>query len=145
MTPLKVIAEWLQKVKKPREELDGKSICPFARMPAVIPVEKLTLNNIEPLGSQITIYIEKTVNSTFDELDTLCKKLNNKHKKFIFLPDHPSKKNYINGVETGNEHLPLIIVQTKNELLTARKVLERTDYYSYWNEEYLKEIKSYGD
>lgn len=145
MTPLKVIAGWLEKVKKPRPELDGKSICPFARMPGVIPVDKLTAENIEPLGSQITIYIEKTVSSTFEELDTLCRKLNKKHKKHIFLPDHPHKKNYINGVETGNGHLPVVIVQTRTELLTARKVLEKTDYYDKWDQDYLEEIKSYGN
>lgn len=145
MTPLKIIANWLSKVKQARPELNGKSICPFARMPGIIPVEKLSIQNIEPLGSQITIYIETAVNSTFDELETLCRKLNKKHKKYIFLPDHPQKKNYINGVETGNEHLPLIIVQTRKELLTARSLLEKTDYYDFWSDEYIKEIKSYGN
>lgn len=145
MNPVKVIAQWLNKVKQSRPELNGKSICPFARMPGVIPVEKLSIQNIEPLGSQITIYIETAVNSTFDELETLCRKLNKKHKKYIFLPDHPEKKNYINGVETGNEYLPLIIVQTKKELLTARSLLEKTDYYDKWDKDYLEEIKSYGN
>jgi len=145
MTPLKVIANWVSKVKQARPELNGKSICPFAKMPGVIPVDKLSMKNIEPLGNQITIYIENTVESTFEELETLCRRLNKKHKNYIFLPDHPQKKNFINGVETGNEHLPLIIVQTRKELLTARSLLEKTDYYEFWSEEYIKEIKSYGD
>ena len=145
MTPLKVIAEWLQKVKKPRQELDGKSVCPFARMPSVIVVDKLTIDKVEPLGKQLTMYVENTPVSTFEEINNVCLKLNKKHKKFIFLPDHPEKKNYINGVETGNGHLPVIIVQTKIELLTARKVLEKTDYYDKWDKDYLEEIKSYGN
>lgn len=145
MNPVKVVANWLAKVKQSRKELNGKSICPFAKMPGVIPVDKLSIQNVEPLGIQITIYIETAVNSTFEELETLCRRLSKKHKKYIFLPDHPQKQNYINGVETGNEHLPLIIVQTKKELLTARAVLEKTDYYDFWDKEYLKEIKSYGN
>ena len=145
MTPLKVIAEWLQKVKKPRQELDGKSVCPFARMPGVIVVDKLSIDKVEPLGTQLTMYVESTVTSTFEEINKLCIRLNKKHKRYIFLPDHPEKKNYINGVETGNGHLPVIIVQTKKELLTARKVLEKTDYYDKWDKDYLEEIKSYGN
>ena len=145
MTPIKVVADWLSKVKQARPELNGKSICPFAKMPGVITVDKLSIKNIEPLGKQITIYIEKTIESTFDELEILCRKLSKKHKNYIFLPDHPEKKNYINGVETSNGHLPLVIVQTRKELLTARSILEKTDYYDLWDKDYLTEIKSYGD
>jgi hypothetical protein len=50
----------------------------------------------------------------------------------------------VKGLETGNGHLPVIIVQTKKELRTARGLLEKTNYYDYWDEEYLEEIKSYG-
>jgi hypothetical protein len=145
MNPVKVIANWLKTVKTPRDELDGKSICPFAKMPGIIVVEKLSTKSIEPLGTQITMYVEKTINSTFEEIDAVCRKLNKKHKKYIFLPDHPTKKNFINGVETGNGQLPVIIVQTKKELLTARSLLEKTNYYDKWNKEYLEEIKSYGN
>jgi hypothetical protein len=145
MNPVKVIAEWLASVKKIRPELDGKSICPFARMPGIVVVDKLSIEKVEPLGSQLTMYVEDTINSTFEEIDKICRELNNKYRQFIFLPDHPDKKNYINGVETGNGHLPVIIVQTKKELLSARAVLEKTDYYDKWNKEYLEEIKSYGN
>jgi len=39
----------------------------------------------------------------------------------------------------------LIIAQTKKELLSARERLSKTDYYSYWDKEYLEEIFNYGD
>ena len=143
MTPLKVVAEWLEKVKLARPKLDGKSICPFARMPSVVVLDKISEDKVLPT-TQITIYIEDSINSTFDELHLLCRKLARKHKHFIFLPDHPHRKNYVKGLETGNGHLPVIIVQTKKELRTARGLLEKTNYYDYWDEEYLEEIKSYG-
>jgi hypothetical protein len=46
---------------------------------------------------------------------------------------------------TGNGEYPVILVQPKNKLLEARSSLEKTNYYSYWSEEYKKEIWSYGD
>lgn len=145
MNPLTVIKKWLVRVKQPRKELNGKSVCPFATMPSVVVVDKLTLNNVKPIGTTITMYVENTVQSSFEDIDTICQQLKKINQDYIFLPDHPEKKNYINGVETGNGHLPIIIVQLKKELLSARRGLEKTDYYDHWDKKYLDEIKSYGD
>lgn len=145
MNPLTVVKNWLAKVKQPRKELNGKSVCPFATMPSVVVVDKLTLDNVKPIGTTITIYVENTVQSSFEDIDNICRQLKETNPNYIFLPDHPEKKNYINGVETGNGHLPIIIVQLKNELLSARRSLEKTDYYDHWDKKYLDEIKSYGD
>ena len=140
-----VVKKWLSQVKQPREELNGKSICPFARMPDVIVVDKLAIDNVKPVSDAITVYVESTVRSSFEDIDSICRQLKETNPNHIFLPDHPEKKNYINGVETGNGHLPIIIVQHKNELLSARRRLEKTDYYDKWDKNYLKDIKSYGD
>jgi len=145
MTPLEVIQNWLKRVQEPRKELNGKSICPFAKMPAIVVVKQLTSETVIPTSQSITIYIEDSVNSSFEDIDAVCRDLRSKHNDYIFLPDHPEKKNYINGIETGNGHLPLIIVQNSNELLSARRKLEKTDYYDKWDKNYLKDIKSYGD
>lgn len=145
MTPTQAVHNWVNRVKTKQELLDNFPICPYAKeMPKVIEVDKLTesaiLNVIE-----LTVYVEKTVNSTFEEVDAICKKLNNTYTDHIFLPDHPEQKNYIQGIETGNQHFPLIIAQLKSELLPARRKLENTKYYLFWDKEYLSEIKSYGD
>ena len=52
---------------------------------------------------------------------------------------------FIKEVKTGNGYVPLIIAQTKKELLSARERLSKTEYYSYWDKEYLQEIFNYGD
>jgi len=145
MDPQTVILEWLKHVRQPRKELGGKSICPFAVVPRIVEVDSLDESCFEDLSDNITIYVERTVDSTFEELDCVAKKLNELYPTHIFLPDHPHKKNYIQGIETGNGHLPLIIAQTRKELTEARDKIAKTDYYDYWDKEYLTEIKSYGN
>ena len=144
MNPQTVILEWLKQVRKPRKELGGKSICPFAVVPEIVVVDGLNESCFENLSDKITIYVERTINSTFEELDAVAQKLNKLFPTHIFLPDHPHKKNYIQGIETGNGHLPLIIAQTRKELTEARDKISKTDYYDYWDKDYLTEIKSYG-
>ena len=145
MTPIEVVKNWLLQVQKPRQELNGKSVCPFARMPTVVVVDKLSIDNVKPVSHALSIYVEDSINSSFDDINNICMQLKETHDNCVFLPDHPHKKNYINGVETGNGHLPLIIVQNKKELLSARRILEKTDYYDKWDKDYLDEIKGYGD
>jgi len=87
--------------------------------------------------------MENGVRSNYEELEELCKTLKSLNPNFVFLPDHPHKPNYINGHETGNSVFPCIIVQTKQELDSARVALEKTDYYQYWDKDYLAEIRSF--
>ena len=137
---------WLEHITKPRSEIGNYSICPFAKtLPPVISVDKLDVDKFNNLSEEITIYCESEVNSTFAEIDDLCKELNKKHTTHIFLPDHPHRETFIKGVKTSNGYVPLIIAQTKKELVSARERLSKTDYYSYWDKEYLQEIFDYGD
>ena len=137
---------WLEHITKPQSEIGNYSICPFVKkMPPVITADKLDIEQFENLSDEVTIYCETEVNSTFTEIDELCKALNNKYTTHIFLPDHPHRETFIKGVKTGNGYVPLIIAQTKKELLSARERLSKTDYYSYWDKEYLEEIFNYGD
>lgn len=142
----KELGLWLERITKPQAELGKHSICPFARaLPPVIVAEKLHIDMFENLSDEITIYCEHSVVSTFDELEELCTTLNNKHSTHIFLPDHPHRETFIKGIKTGNGYVPLVIAQTKEELLSARNRLSSTNYYSYWDKEYLEEIFNYGN
>lgn len=142
-TPTDVVTEWISKISIKHENLGGHKICPFARMPRVVAVDKLSLEKFTNLNDQITVYMETDLRSTYDELEELCKTLKSQNPNFIFLPDHPSKKNFIKEHETGNGAFPCIIVQTKQELDSARSALSKTDYYTHWNQNYLAEIRSF--
>ena len=104
---------------------------------------KLSIENFSDLDSRITVYMENDIHSSYEEIADLCNTLKTLNPNFVFLPDHPHKPNYINGHETGNGVFPCVIVQTKQELGSARQSLEKTDYYKYWDKDYLAEIQSF--
>jgi hypothetical protein len=138
-----LVEKWLSRISAKHQDLGGHSICPFAKMPRVVSVEKLCVEEFQIIDDRLTIYIENSIHSSYDELEELCRKLKDQNPNFVFLPDHPHKSTYIKEHETGNGSFPCIIVQTKRELELARSALSKTDYYSYWDEAYLSEIKSF--
>jgi S-adenosylmethionine/arginine decarboxylase-like enzyme len=142
-SPERVVERWVARITKKHETLGGNRICPFAKVPAVVSVEKLCLSEFIGIGDQLTIYMENGVRSSYEELEEICRDLKSLNPNYVFLPDHPHKPNYINGHETGNGIFPCIIVQTKQELDSARVALEKTDYYQYWDKDYLAEIRSF--
>jgi S-adenosylmethionine/arginine decarboxylase-like enzyme len=143
-SPERVVEKWVDRVSKKHSELGGHRLCPFAKIPKIVSVEKLSVGEFVGITDQLTIYMENGIRSTYAELEEICKLLKSTNPDFVFLPDHPHKPNYINGVSTGNGVFPCIIVQTKQELTSARTALEKTDYYDYWDKEYLHEIRSFN-
>jgi S-adenosylmethionine/arginine decarboxylase-like enzyme len=139
----RVVENWVARISEKNSSLGGHKICPFARMPRVITVEKLAMEEFTGLDDQITVYMENGIRSSYEEIEELCRTLKELNPNFVFLPDHPHKSNYISGQETGNGVFPCIIVQTKQELESARTSLSKTDYYTYWDKSYLNEIKSF--
>jgi S-adenosylmethionine/arginine decarboxylase-like enzyme len=142
-SPERVVERWVDRISKKHADIGGNRICPFAKTPAVVSVEKLCLTDFIGISDQLTIYMENGVHSSYEELEEICRTLKSLNPNFVFLPDHPHKPNYINGHETGNGVFPCIIVQTKQELDSARSALEKTDYYQYWDKDYLAEIRSF--
>ena len=140
------LSQWLMRIRQPRNRLNNRPICPFAKtLPNIIKTNRLEEDIFKLCTSTLTIVCEINGNSTPNDLELLCDKLHSLHNNYYFLPDHPDKKTYIQGIETGNGHYPLILVQTKSELDAARSKLSKTDYYSYWDQDYLEEILAYGD
>lgn len=144
LSPEQAIKQWVKRISQKQEKLGGHRVCPFARLPQIITVDKLSIEKFIKPTDKITIYIEEDTTSTYAEIEDLCKTLRDLNPDHIFLPDHPHRPNYINGIETGNGMFPCIIVQTRQELNSARTILEKTDYYRYWDKDYLAEIKSFS-
>ena len=99
--------------------------------------------------------IEKELNlkPSFDEqIDELYKDVENfiddylgeilswQYPDIIFLPDHKDRKTFINGVQTNNGKHNLLLCQLRSRLKIARDKLKKSNYYSFWTEDYLKEI-----
>jgi hypothetical protein len=157
---IKIIDDWVEKISKKNDEIGEFAICPFAKI-AYTNGKVLTtefykeydknelLNRVNTLFQKdievlVFVYMD-TVVITDDELTQLIYYLQKENKNLIFLKDHPDNPGFIQKLNTGNEVKPLFLVQRKSELLDAREKLKKTKYYSYWSEEYKKEIWSYGN
>ena len=126
---------WIDKITQPREELGGNKICPYALKNYTISYGFEIPENIK------TVHI--CLMNDFidcDRMKTMCDKLNKLFPDLIFLSDHKTNQGNINGILTGNNKYNIILVQPKQKLRKSRKSLVKTDYYSYWSEDYLKEI-----
>jgi len=133
------IFNWIREVSQVRSELKGFAICPFASNAKYkiveCPAEEISL--IE--GYQVIIYI---IEDYFD-LDAVqfwVNYYNEKHKDWKFFEDCGSYDTYIQGIKTNNGKYNLILAQPTQKLRQFREKLAKTDYYTLWNDEYLKEI-----
>lgn len=132
------IEAWIQHLSLPQSALGGMAVCPFARQAnyRIIETQQVVLPDQD---IEVIIYVLPDY-WTEDELKDHCTLLNTTYPEHIFLPDPKDRQTLINGVPTNNGVYNLILCQSRNKLLGARKVLSKTNYYQYWSPEYLKEI-----
>ena len=65
---------------------------------------------------------------------------NHYYPDYKFIADHGKTKTYIQGIQTSNGKYNLVLCQPREELTEARKKLAKTNYYDYWDKNYLKEV-----
>ena len=132
------IENWIKEVSVVRPELGGFAICPFAKK-ANYEILEIDIDKIYPIdGLDVVIYVVDE-----DDLEVInwwADFYNNKYKDWLFFEDCASYDTFINGVKTNNGKHNLILGQPKEKLKKFRKILEKTDYYKYWSEDYYKEI-----
>jgi hypothetical protein len=137
-TEVREIEKWLERVSQVRPELGGFSVCPYARSGKYriieCSVDKIDVQD----GYDVIIYV-------IDETDLLkinewVDFYNKKFEDWLFFEDCANYDTFIGGVRTNNGLYNLILAQPKEKLLRFREALKKTDYYSYWSENYYKEI-----
>lgn len=149
------LKQWIDRVSKPRKELNGFSICPFAKKSSEEQgifwtyiedhPEAFMLRYLQILPVfNLVVFIDKTKTLTNGDLLCIMSNLQEVMPELIFLKDHPDYPGYINGVSTGNGVYPIILAQPRYKLLESRERLKKTKYYDYWSEEYKNEVWSYG-
>jgi hypothetical protein len=131
---------WIKHISTPTESLGNLSVCPYAKG-ADYTVEETDGSNINPPPwyFDLIIYILPDYYS-FDDLQNLSIEYNRIYPELVFLPDHKNRDTFINGVKTNNGFYNLLLCQYRSELERARSKLKNTTYYSFWAEDYLKEI-----
>lgn len=137
------ISQWIKKISTRKK---GYQICPYAKKAkykifinqdklsiqqhAMNWSEKYDLVICKPIDLRMSLFEAKII------VD-LC---NTKFKNTITLLDHPVDPGFINGTYTGNGKHILFLIQSKIDLLKARKHLKTTSYYNNWTDSYYKLI-----
>lgn len=137
-----LIDNWIKHITQPREELGGFSVCPYAKG-AEYELIETDGSDINPPPWDFELIIYKLPNEyTIDEVVAIADEYNKLYPELVFLPDPKDRDTFINGVQTNNGEYNLLLCQWRDNLNKAREKLKATSYYTYWSEEYLKEILS---
>ena len=135
----KYILSWIQEISKIRPELGNFSICPYASG-ANFSIQEQKLSEIVP-NSDFDVIInivedDIDANSLYDAVDDY----NRNYSDYKFIADHGKTNTYIQGIQTNNGKYNLVLCQSRNELTEAREKLAKTNYYEYWDKNYLEEV-----
>ena len=135
----KYILHWIRQISKIRPELGNFSICPYASG-ANFCIQQQKLCKIVPNSDYDVIInvVEDDIDA--DSLYNAVDDYNRNYPNYKFIADHAKTKTYIQGIQTNNGKYNLVLCQPRNELTEARKKLSKTNYYNYWDKNYLKEV-----
>ena len=133
------IHEWIDEVSKQRPELGGFSVCPYASGSKTSILETPIDDIVPEPGHDVIIFIVEDFWRP-EQIRRWVEFYDDKFPYYKFFEDLASKKTEINGVQTNNKKFNLILCQSKKKLNAIRKKLAESEYYTYWKEEYLKEI-----
>ena len=134
------IKDWVEHISKPRQELGGMSVCPYAKG-AEYELIETDGSDINPPPWDFDLIIYKLPDDYTDiEVDDIACEYNKIFSDMVFLPDPKNRVTEINNVTTNNGKYNLILCQWRDNLNSARQKLKNTKYYQYWAVEYLDEI-----
>jgi hypothetical protein len=134
------IKEWIDHISKPRAELGGMSVCPYAKG-AKFEIIETDGNNISPPAQDFELIIYKLPDAfTIAQVEQLAEEYNKLFPNIVFLADPKDRNTEINHVKTNNGKYNLILCQLRNNLEPARVKLKNTKYYTYWSPDYLDKI-----
>lgn len=80
---------------------------------------------------------------TSDELSDVVETSNATFLKdhgLLALEDHPDEPEYAAGYHVNEGNWALVLLQSKEKIVSARKILDRRGYYKNWDQEYYKEV-----
>ena len=139
MSKKEYILNWIQEVSKMRPELGGFAVCPYAKS-ASYEIIDTDVKEIRPVDEYDVIIFIVEDDLCLEEIQKWVEFYNDKYPSWKFFEDCSSYDTYINGIQTNNGKYNLILAQPIDKLRKFREKLAKTNYYSYWDDEYLKEI-----
>jgi len=147
------IAEWINYIQTPRQELGGFAVCPYAKLAVAnnsyaihdttIATVKKALEAVDTNKHLVTILILRDyLNYDVDYLLSVTKTLNGEYNSndLVILENDPRTPMIVNGVVTTFDGSFLWLIQSLSDLNKKSKDLEKTSYYSYWTKKQLEEV-----
>ena len=133
------ILHWISQISKIRPELGNFSICPYASGANFNIQEDQLLEIVPNSDYDVIIHIvEDDIDADF--LYEAVDDYNLIYPEYKFIADHGKTKTYIQGIQTSNGKYNLVLCQPRKELTEAREKLAKTNYYDYWDKNYLEEV-----
>lgn len=136
------IWEWISQVSEKRIELGGHLLrldCPED----IVSIQEVPIDEICPEpGNDVVIFIVENFWRPH-QIERWTEFCNEKYNYYKFFTDCAEKNIIIDGVNTKNSKYNLILCQSKQKLAKTRKNIKNLNYYSHWEESYLKKI--FGD
>lgn len=136
--------KWIEHISVLRPELGGFAVCPYAHSAKISfhfvhSSEKTKIALPEEPEIDIEIYVVED-EIEIDELIHLVDSLNENYPELYFIDDHRDFPGFIQGVQTTNGKYNLIVKQGYNNLMSVRRSLGKTAYYSFWSKEMIKDV-----
>ena len=133
------VHEWIEQLSVQHKELGGFAICPYASGSDTL-IKDIGIDDIVPEpGYDVIIFIVEDFWKPA-KIHKWVKRYNEEYPLYWFAEDLSCENTYINGIKTNNSKLNIILCQSKRKIAQMRKKLAKTDYYNYWNEDYLNEV-----
>jgi len=149
---LEDLKNWKNYVSKPRKELDGVPICPFAAsenitFEVVLSDKELLIQVLKKEKEDINLFmfIDKNKILNSESAEGLVEFYNSISDKYSYFVDDYNNPQYMNGINTGNGKYIIIIAQKKDILEAARNKLKKTNYYNFLDSDYLRKIGVIND
>lgn len=133
------ILNWIKDISEIRPELGGFAVCPYAKSAAYEIIECCVEVLCPVEGYDVIIFVVSDDLSLI-EIQNWVEFYNQKYEDWKFFEDCASYDTFINGIKTNNGKYNLILTQPKEKLRKFREKLSKTEYYSHWDDNYLKEI-----
>lgn len=133
------IKGWIDSVSELRPDLGGFAICPFAKKSSYKIISCKSTDIVPEFNYDVLIFVVEdhlSLNEILEWVDFY----NQKYPNFKFFEDCASYDTFINGIPTNNGKYNLILAQLKAKLKKFREILAKTNYYDYWDNDYLKSI-----
>lgn len=139
------ISQWISSsLSNSSEVFNNLPPCPYAKQAwlnnKVLVVEDgIFIDHITALKTyEVIIYVYDPKIITHEQLYQKCLEVSN--DIIVALDDHPDNLEKVSDVVLNNGEYALILVQEREKLEQARKILKAKGYYKNWDPEYLSEV-----